>query len=114
MQGRKGRMAKRFKSIKIYEESYGYLIALKAEAEAETRKNYTLAEAFHALVKSSYDNMLKAKSGRRPAAPFIWLNVFSLFLPAIIICLIAYTSDEYLFSNESVDSLMSWLLPQGH
>src|SRR5579875_916821 len=48
------------------------------------------------------------------AAPFIWSNVFSLFLPAIIICLIAYTSDEYLFSNESVDSLMSWLLPQGH
>src|SRR5579875_849677 len=70
MQGRKGRMAKRFKSIKIYEESYGYLIALKAEAEAETRKNYTLAEAFHALVKSSYDNMLKAKSGRRPADPY--------------------------------------------
>src|SRR5579875_3926452 len=48
------------------------------------------------------------------AAPFIWLNVFSLFLPAIIICLIAYTSEEYLFSNEAVDSLMSWLLPQGH
>src|SRR5579875_1874536 len=81
MQGRKGRMAKRFKSIKIYEESYGYLIALKAEAEAETRKNYTLAEAFHALVKSSYDNMLKAKLGRRTAEPYSPWRELVLFLP---------------------------------
>src|SRR5579875_2884979 len=81
MQGRKGRMAKRFKSIKIYEASYGYLIALKAEAEAETRKNYTLAEAFHALVKSSYDNMQKAKSGRRPADPFSPWRELVVYLP---------------------------------
>src|SRR5579875_1044531 len=88
MQGRKGRMAKRFKSIKIYEESYGYLITLKAEDEAETRKNYTLAEAFHALVKSSYDNMLKAKSGRRPADPYSPSRELVVYLPCCSLTLV--------------------------
>jgi len=54
-------MGKKFKSIKVYEESYKYLIAMKAQAEYQTKTNYSIAQAFDALVKASYENMKKNK-----------------------------------------------------